>query len=235
MTTEQIRQRLFSMQDTAYRDFQAKLIPNISPDTVIGVRTPLLRQFAKELVKAQETEEFLGSLPHGYYDENILHGCILSLGKDFGRTLEEVDRFLPYIDNWAVCDLLSPKVFQKHPGELFAKIREWIASTEPYTVRFAMGMLMSFYLDENFDPRHPAMVAKVVNEAPETVSGEYYVRMMAAWYFATALAKQYDEVIVYLEERRLERWTHNKSIQKAIESRRITEEQKAYLRTLKIK
>ena len=228
MTPEEIRQRLREMSDPAYREFQAKLVPNIDPDTILGVRTPDLRKFAKELTQGEDVTAFLNQLPHPYYDENILHGCILSLCRDYEQAVNGVEVFVPYIDNWAACDLLSPKVFRKNLPDLLERIKGWIASEHPYTVRFAVGMLMSFYLDEAFDLRYPAMVAGVKSE-------EYYVRMMAAWYFATALAKQYDAVLPFIEERALEPWTHNKAIQKAIESRRITPEQKEYLRSLKIR
>lgn len=228
MTVESIQKHLQELRDEAYKQFHSKLIPGVPPEMILGVRTPAMRKFAKELVKAGETEEFLRALPHTYYDENVLHGCILSLGKDYEKTVEEVERFLPYVDNWAVCDLLSPKVFKKHTKELLPHIENWLASDHTYTIRFGMGMLLTFYLDEEFDPAYPAMVAQVKSD-------EYYVKMMAAWYFATALAKQYDAVIGYLLDGKLEEWTHNKTIQKAIESYRITDERKAYLRTLKIR
>ena len=223
-----IQQTLFQMQDKGYRDFQCKLIPTVDPERIIGTRTPQLRAYAKELVKAGETDTFLDALPHEYFDENQLHAFILSEIKDYDRCIHEVERFLPYIDNWATCDQLSPKVFKKHRPELLQKAKTWIASDEVYTVRFGIGMLMEHFLDADFDAAYPELVAGVQSE-------EYYVNMMIAWYFATALAKQYDAVIPYFEMQRLEDWTHNKAIQKAIESRRITEEQKAYLRSLKIK
>ena len=227
MLTDDIRKELFRMQDTQYRDFQAKLIPNVLPDGMIGVRTPDLRKFAKQLVKQGEADGFLRELPHRYFDENQLHAFILSELKDFDRCIGEVCRFLPYVDNWATCDQLSPKTFKKHRPELLEYVQGWLASHETYTVRFAVGMLMQHFLDGDFDPAYPEAVARIRSE-------EYYINMMIAWYFATALAKQYDAVIPYLENRRLDDWTHNKTIQKAVESYRITEEQKAYLKSLRI-
>lgn len=221
-----IQAKLFALQDLKYREFQCRLMPTVAPEAVIGVRTPELRRLAKALSKEPETREYLKILPHRYYDENNLHGFLLEGMKDYGEAVAAVDAFLPYVDNWATCDLMSPKVFQKHLPELLIKIREWIADRHTYTVRFGIGMLMSFYLGEAFSPEFPALVADIHSE-------EYYVNMMIAWYFATALAKQWDAVLPYIRERQLDKWTHNKAIQKAVESYRITAEQKAYLRTLK--
>lgn len=223
-----IQQELFALQDTAYRDFQSKLIPNVNPETVIGVRTPELRAFAKALVKKGEEVEFLGALPHQYFDENQLHAFILSEIKDYDRCMQETERFLPFIDNWATCDQLSPKVFKKHRQKLLPHIEKWIASEEVYTVRFAIGALMRYFLDDDFDLAYPELVAALRSE-------EYYVNMMIAWYFATALAKQYESILPYFETQRLDDWTHNKAIQKAVESRRITMQQKEYLKNLKAK
>ena len=223
-----IQQELFALQDKAYRDFQSKLIPNVNPETVIGVRTPELRAFAKALVKEGEEVEFLGALPHQYFDENQLHAFILSEIKDYDRCMQETERFLPFIDNWATCDQLSPKVFKKHRQKLLPHIEKWIASEEVYTVRFAIGALMRYFLDDDFDLAYPELVAAVRSE-------EYYVNMMIAWYFATALAKQYESILPYFETQRLDDWTHNKAIQKAVESRRITMQQKEYLKNLKAK
>ena len=222
----EIRDRLFSLQDAKYRELQIKILPNLEPESIIGVRTPELRQMAKELAVREETGAFLKDLPHRYFDENQLHAFILSGMKDYTACMEALERFLPYVDNWATCDQMSPKVFRKHRMELLGSIRKWIASDQAYTIRFGIGMLMEHYLDGDFDPAYPEMAAGVR-------SGEYYVNMMTAWYFATALAKQYDAVIPYIENRRLDPWTHNKAIQKAIESYRITPEQKEYLKTLK--
>ena len=224
----EIRDRLFSLQDAKYRELQIKILPNLEPESIIGVRTPELRQMAKELAVREETGAFLKNLPHRYFDENQLHAFILSGMKDYTACMEALERFLPYVDNWATCDQMSPKVFRKHRMELLGSIRKWIASDQAYTIRFGIGMLMEHYLDGDFDPAYPEIAAGVR-------SGEYYVNMMTAWYFATALAKQYDAVIPYIENRRLDPWTHNKAIQKAIESYRITPEQKEYLKTLKIR
>ena len=223
---EEILQRLFTLQDLKYRDFQAKLMPTVDKNTIIGVRTPELKKLAKEFAKRGDVGAFLDALPHGYYDENNLHGFILCEEKDFDRVIARLDAFLPYIDNWATCDLLSPKVFKKHKAELLLHIRRWLASDRVYTVRFGIEMLLSHYLDEDFAPEYLEWVAVLRSE-------EYYVNMMIAWYFATALAKQYEAALPILLERRLAPWTHNKTIQKAIESYRITDEQKEYLRSLK--
>ncbi len=228
MITDEITTKLFSPQDTAYRDFQVKLIPGMDAEKEIGVRTPELRKLAKELAKREDIREFLNDLPHQYFDENQLHAFILSEEKDFEKCMEDLERFLPHVDNWATCDQTSPKVFRKHRKELLDAIRRWIESDHPYTVRFAIKMLMEHFLDEDFDPAYPEMVAEVRSE-------EYYIRMMIAWYFATALAKQYEAVLPYLEQKKLDAWTHNKTIQKAVESYRITEEQKIYLKSLKRK
>lgn len=223
-----VQQRLFEMQDLAYRDFHSKLMPTIDKAAVIGVRTPALRKFAKEFSKMPEAKAFLQILPHKYYEENNLHGFLLEMIKDYEECVEQVDRFLPYVDNWATCDLMSPKVFKKHLPELLERIKVWLRSEDTYTIRFGIGMLMSFYLDEEFSEEYPELVAGVKSE-------EYYVNMMIAWYFATALAKQYEKILPFIEQQRLDTWTHNKAIQKAVESYRITPEQKTYLRTLKRK
>ena len=223
----EIEERLFALQDKGYRDFHKKLVPTVPQDKIIGVRTPALRKLAKEIVQMGEAEAFLARLPHRYFDENQLHAFIISGLKDYGECMAHLQEFLPYIDNWATCDQLSPKVFKQHRQELLKEIRKWLESEETYTVRFAIGMLMHNFLDEDFDEAYLSMVAEVRSE-------EYYVNMMIAWYFATALAKQYDAVIPYLEEHRLSRWCHNKTIQKAIESHRISDGHKAYLRALRI-
>jgi len=231
VSIQDIRQRLFALQDQAYRDFQVKLIPSMDPEKIIGVRTPELRKLARELAKGKDADElagFLQDLPHTYFDEDQLHAFVISGMKDYETCIWYLERFLPYIDNWATCDQLSPKVLGRHKEELLERIREWIHSDSTYTVRFAIGMLMRHYLDENYKEEYADTVASVR-------AGEYYIDMMIAWYFATALAKQYDAVLPYLKERKLDPWTHNKTIQKAIESYRITPEQKDYLRTLKIR
>ncbi len=227
MITEEIKEELFQTQDTVYRDFQAKLLPTVAYDTIIGVRTPALRKLAKKLAKREDIGDFLKVLPHLYFDENQLHAFIISEEKDFARCVAEVNRFLPYVDNWATCDQLSPKVFKKHRQELLTYIQEWIAADRTYVVRFGIGMLMEHFLDDDFDMAYLEMVSKIRSE-------EYYVNMMTAWYFATALAKQYEAALPFIEERRLEPWTHNKAIQKSIESNRIAKEQKLYLKGLKV-
>ena len=226
--TERVQKQLFELQDLQYRDFQAKLLPTIEKETVIGVRMPVLRKFAKGYGKTEEAKEFLKILPHQYYDENNLHGLLIEQIKDYDRCLAELERFLPYIDNWATCDMIALRTVKKHLDIFIQEVCRWIASDHPYIVRFGIGMLMRYYLDEQFKPEYPKKVAEVKSD-------EYYVNMMRAWYFATALAKQYDQIIPYLEEKRLDTWTHNKTIQKAIESYRITPEQKIYLRTLRVK
>ncbi len=238
---EAIQKRLFELQDEKYKTFQQKLIPTVDPGCVIGVRTPALRALAKELLRDEQlagcdggtwdgglVDAFLAELPHRYFEENQLHAFLISGMKDYDRVMTETKRFLPYVDNWATCDQMSPKVFRKHRLELLAEVRNWIASGETYTVRFGIGMLMQHFLEEDFAPEYPELVSGVRSE-------EYYVNMMIAWYFATALAKQYEAVLPYLEARRLEKWTHNKTIQKAVESYRITPEQKTYLKSLRWK
>ena len=228
MIAEEIERSLLRLRDAPYRVFQAKLIPGMDPETMIGVRTPELRKLAKEYARHAEIGEFLAALPHPYFDENQLHAFILSEMKDYERCISGVNAFLPYVDNWATCDQMSPKVFKKHRAELLPEIRIWLASEHTYTVRFAVGMLMEHYLDADFDPAYLETVAALRSE-------EYYVNMMIAWYFATALAKQYDAALPFIEGKRLDAWTHNKAIRKAVESYRIAPEQKEYLRTLKVK
>lgn len=228
MRSDAVFQRLSELSDPAYRDFHAGLIPNISPETILGVRVPALRKLARELRGSAEAQEFMAALPHEYYDENCLHGLLINDIKDFGATVSALDAFLPYVDNWAVCDLISPRSFKSRPPELAAHVRRWLESSHSYTVRFGIGVLMSFYLDEGFEPAQLEAVA-------ERCCEEYYVNMMVAWYFATALAKQPEAALPYIENRRLSRWTHNKAIQKSIESRRIPDETKAYLKTLRWK
>ena len=218
---------LFSKQDIKYRDFQAPLFPNLEKERMIGVRTPELKRLAKELYGSETANKFIETLPHYYFDENQLHAFLISLIKDYQTCLNEVDRFLPYIDNWGTCDQLSPKVFAKHKDELIATVKKWLKSKHTYTVRFAIGVLMQHYLDESFKEEYMEMVASIRSE-------EYYINMMIAWYFATALAKQWDATIKYIEEKKLSPWVHNKTIQKAVESYRVTDEQKIYLKSLKL-
>lgn len=226
MIRDEIIEELFRLQDKKYRDFQGNLIPPKTVDDMIGVRTPELKKYAKELLKREDIGEFLDILPHQYFDEYQLHAFIISGIKDYDKCMAEIEKFLPYVDNWATCDTLIPKVFAKHHSELLPHIKVWIASDKTYTVRYAIGTLMRYFLNDEFDVKYPKMVAKVRSE-------EYYVNMMIAWYFATALAKQYDAVLPYIEERKLDKWPHNKTIQKAIESFRVTPEHKEYLKSLK--
>lgn len=232
-----ITARLYELQDKDYADFHSRLIPTVARDTIIGIRVPVLRNFAKEIKGSETASCFLSQLPHQFYDENMLHAILLSeisRKDDYDRCIELVDAFLPYVDNWAVCDILSPKVFRKNRHLLIGKdgktltdkIYEWSASDKPYTCRFGMEMLMTHYLDEDYSEEYLEIPASVHSE-------EYYVNMMIAWFYATALAKQWNDSITYLENNRLDIWTHNKTIQKACESYRITAEQKEYLRTLK--
>ena len=227
MTPNEITERLFEMQDGEYRLFQARLMPTVDPESIIGVRMPQIRAFAKELAK-EDCTDFFDALPHEHYDENNLHGALISSIKDYNEAVRRVDAFLPYVDNWATCDMMSPKVFKKHKAELICEIDRWLASDRVYTIRFGIEMLMSFYLDDDFKPEYLEKVAAVKHE-------DYYVKMMAAWYFATALAKQWDAAVPYIESGKLEKWIHNKTIQKAVESYRITDEQKSYLKSFKIK
>lgn len=225
---DSIKTELYSLRDEKYRDFQLKLIPTAAPDTFIGVRTPELRALAKKLVRQDSIVGFLKSLPHKYFDENQLHAFIISEIKDFDTCIKEVCRFLPFIDNWATCDQLSPKVFRKHKSELLVYIKQWISSDKTYTVRFGTGMLLTHFLDDDFDARYLDMAAGIKSD-------EYYINMMTAWFFATALAKQYEAALPYIENRRLDAWTHNRAIQKATESYRVSEEHKQYLKKLKYK
>ncbi len=228
MSIQQIEAELFRLQDRSYRDLQAKIVPNVAPERLIGVRLPALRAYAKALGQGPEAEAFLRALPHPYYDEDQLHALLLSQMKDFDRCLAAVDRFLPYVDNWATCDTLIPACFKKHRRELVGCIERWLDSEETYTVRFGVGMLMRHYLDEDFDPACLKRVAQLRSEA-------YYVNMMRAWYFATALAKQYEAALPYLEGGALDPWTHTKAIQKAVESYRVPAARKEYLKGLRIR
>ena len=223
-----IQQQLFALQDLKYRDFQAKLVPGMDVNDIIGVRTPELRKLAKQLAKDERVWEFLAVLPHQYLDEMNLHGFIISEIKEYDECLEQIERFLPYVNNWATCDLLSPKAFKqkKNRVRLIDDIKCWMASDEPFTIRFGIEMLMSFYLDEDFKPEFLKWVSEIRHD-------HYYVKMMVAWYFATALAKQWDATLPYIQNMTMEKWTHNKAIQKAVESFRITPEQKELLKSYK--
>lgn len=223
-----ITDSLFQLQDRKYRSFHSALIPTVDSETVIGVRIPELRKLAAKLAKDPDIGDFLSKLPHHYYEENNLHGFIIETEKDFEKCMEQIEAFLPYVDNWATCDAIVPKVFKNNLTQLLEKIKEWVRSERTYTIRFGMKMLMTFYLDDCFDREYLEIAAAVESE-------EYYVKMMKAWFFATALAKQYDATLPYIEERRFDEWTHNKTIQKAVESYRVTDEHKIYLKSLKIK
>lgn len=221
-----ITEELFKLQDLEYRKFQSNLSPTVALDTIIGVRVPEVRKLAKKYINTEESREFINSLPHKYYDESMLHGLLISEIKDYDECLKEVNKFLPYVDNWAVCDTLSPKVFKKHKQELIIEIKRWSKSKNTYECRFGIEMLMSHYLDEDFNKEYLTIPASIK-------SNEYYVKMMIAWFYATALAKRWNETISYIENHILDKWTHNKTIQKACESFRITKEQKEYLKKLK--
>ena len=218
--------RLLELKNEKYRDFSSKLTPNIDKNTIIGVRVPTLRNLAKDYIKEDESKEFLKSLPHKYFDENMLHGLLISQINDYDLVIKLLDEFLPYVDNWAVCDIMSPKVFKKNKDKLINNIYSWIKSKNTYTCRFGIGILMSYYLDDNFKTEYLDMVSKIQSD-------EYYINMMIAWFFATALAKKWDETIVYIENNKLDKWVCNKAIQKSIESRRITDSQKEYLKSFK--
>ena len=223
-----ICRELFLLQDLEYKEFHSRLMPTIDDKSIIGIRIPMLRQFAKAVGNAPEAEAFMAQLPHKYYEENNLHAFLIEQIKDYDEALRQTERFLPYIDYWATCDSFLPKIFKKNTDKLIVKINEWLKSDKTYTIRYAIGLLMSLYLDEGFKAEYAEEVSKIKSE-------EYYVNMMIAWYFATALAKQYDAVIPYLTEKRHDKWVHNKTIQKAIESRRILPETKEMLKKLKIK
>ena len=222
----ELQQQLFALQDLKYRDFHSTLMPGIEKETIIGIRTPILRKFAMEFRKTEESWQFLKELPHQYYEENNLHMMLISAEEEYEICLEQVKAFLTYIDNWATCDLPLPKCYAKHKKDLISEVKQWMASGKTYTIRYGIGVLMRLYLDEDFRPEYLEWVTAVKSE-------EYYVNMMIAWYLATALAKQWDATIPYLEEKRLSEWVHKKTIQKAIESYRITPEQKVYLRSLR--
>lgn len=232
MTREEITKGLLGLQDEEYRTFHARLMPEIAYERIIGVRTPQLRTYAKEIAAQSCVEEFLQELPHYYYEENNLHGALLNLRykkeSELEELLKQLEEFLPYVDNWATCDMLSPKLFKKNLPLVYSRIKEWIRSNDTYTIRFAIVTLLGYYLGEAFEPEMLELVAEVDSE-------EYYVKMAIAWYFSIALVKQYEATIIYFEEPRLEPWTHNKAIQKAIESRRIDEAVKDYLKVLKVK
>jgi hypothetical protein len=216
------------LQDEEYREFNSKLIPTVAKENVIGIRIPVLRKYEKEIRNTEKAKEFLNSLPHKYTEEYNLHALLLENINSYNDTITALNDFLPFVDNWATCDIMSIKIFRNHLDILPEQLDIWLNSTHTYTIRFAIKMYMTYYLDENFDLSFMTKISKLRSD-------EYYVNMMIAWYFATALAKQYDSAIKFLEEKKLSGWVHNKTIQKAIESYRITDEQKTYLRTLKCK
>lgn len=236
-----IQKIIFSLQDKKYRDFQKTLIPTVKSYSIIGVRTPELKKLAKEYYKDKDVYKFLNDLPHKYFDEYQLHAFIISEEKDFDTCINYIEKFLPYIDNWATCDQLSPKCFKKYKDKLLKYISKWIKSKKAYTVRFAIEMLMSYFLDDDFDKKYNDMVSKLrfkskyKNVDLKLDPDKYYVEMMIAWYFATALAKQYKDTLPYIKKKKLIPWTHNKTIQKAVESFRVTEQHKKELRSLKEK
>lgn len=223
-----VQERLFALQDLKYLEFNRKLIPTVEVSSMIGVRTPALRKLAREIRRMPEAKDYLAILPHRYYEENNLHGFMLEQIKDFDECIAELEKFLPFVDNWQTCDLVTPKVFKSRPAPagLLPCIKRWLASGHTFTVRYGICQLMEFYMDEEFQPEYPQMVAQIHTE-------EYYINMAVAWYFATALTKQYESVIAYLEEKRLDLWIHNKTIQKAVESYQVPAERKRYLRGLK--
>lgn len=228
MVTQEIQKQLFALQDLVYKDFHSKLMPGIATDTIIGIRIPQLRNFAKECAKRPDIDVFLNDLPHTYYEEKNLHGFIICEIKDYNQCVKAIDQLLPEVDNWATCDLLSPKVFKQkeNKAQLLTDIKRWMQSNAPYTIRFGMEMLMTHFLDDDFKPEYLKWVANIHHE-------HYYVKMMVAWYFATALAKQWESALPYIENKVMDKWEHNKSIQKAIESYRVSDEHKEMLRALK--
>lgn len=221
-----IYKELQALKEKEYADFQAKLVPTIEPSTILGIRVPKLRALAKSYIRDQECQVFLDSLPHNYYDENMLHAILISEMKDYDKCINRLEVFLPYVDNWAVCDIMSPKLFKRYREDLMTRIKVWMASEETYTIRFGLGMLMAHFLDEDFRPEYLDMASSIRSD-------EYYVNMMIAWLFATALAKQWEVSLPYIEDKRLDDWTHKKAIQKARESLRISKEKKEYLKGLK--
>lgn len=221
-----VYERLMEVKDDKYKEFQAKLVPNISPDVIIGVRTPQMRSVAKEVFLSEEKDAFLSELPHKYYEENLVHFFIISMIKDFDECIEKVESFLPYVDCWPVSDQATPKSFKKNHERLLPYIKKWIASDHVYTSRFGMRMLMNEFLGDDFKKEYLKLVASKKGD-------DYYLKMMVAWYFATALAKQYDEAVKYIEERKLDEWVHKKAIQKAVESYRVTDEHKEYLKSFR--
>lgn len=227
-TEKYVREKLFSFQDKEYLDFNSKLIPNVAKSSFIGVRTPDIRKIAKELVKSGKAQEYISVCEHTFFEEYSVHGSVISDIKDYDEAVKQLDRFLPYVNNWAICDTIKPVCFKKNTDRLITDVKRWLKSGDVYTVRFAVGCLMSYYLGENFKPEYAQLVCEIKSD-------EYYINMMNAWYFATALCKNYEEVIGYIEDKRLSEWVHNKTISKACDSYRISDEKKDYLRGMRIK
>ena len=228
---QEITTQLFIMQDNEYKEFHGRLMPTVNPDTILGIRVPILRKFSNQLAKSLSKEkllEFMNELPHKYYEENNIHAFLIEKIKDFDECIVALEKFLPFVDNWSTCDMMNPKILKKNTQQLFCKIKEWITSPNVYTIRYGIGMLIRYFLDDNFKTEYLDMVAAVKSD-------EYYVNMMKAWFFATALAKQYEATLPYIKEKRLDNWSHNKAIQKSIESFRVPKEHKEELRRYKIK
>lgn len=228
---QEITTQLFIMQDNEYKEFHGRLMPTVNPDTILGIRVPILRKFSNQLAKSLSKEkllEFMNELPHKYYEENNIHAFLIEKIKDFDECIVALEKFLPFVDNWATCDMMNPKILKKNTQQLFCKIKEWIVSPHVYTIRYGIGMLMRYFLDDSFKTEYLDMVAAVKSD-------EYYVNMMKAWFFATALAKQYEATLPYIKEKRLDNWSHNKAIQKSIESFRVPKEHKEELKRYKIK
>ena len=225
---DDIRARLEQLVDSVYREFQIRLTPSVAPESVMGIRVPELRRYAREIADTGTAQTFLGALPHAYYDENNLHALLICGMRDFDACLNAVETFLPFVDNWATCDMLVPRVFKKHEAEVLARAEGWMAdAAHPYTVRFGVGALMRYGLRERFSSEQPARAAALCCD-------EYYINMMIAWYFATGLALRWDDFLPYIQARSLSPWVHNRAIQKAVESYRVSDEQKKYLKTLKV-
>lgn len=223
-----IQEKLFSLQDLGYKDFHSKLMPTVSKEKIIGVRVPELRKLAKEINKSDIKAEYLKTLPHKYYEEDNLHAFLIEQIKDYNECVSALDDFLLYVDNWATCDMMTPKILGDYPDKLYLKIQEWIKSSHTYTVRFGVVTLMKFFMNERLDKKHLNLLLTIKSD-------EYYINMAVAWYLATALTSKWDMVIPFIENHKFSKWIHNKAIQKAIESYRITSDQKSYLKTLKIK
>lgn len=228
MIEKQIQNQLFSLADEAYKAFQQKLMPSVDPDTVIGIRTPELRRFAAKFAQTEEAKDFMANLPHTYYEENNLHAFLIEKITDFESAVTELNRFLPYVDNWATCDMMSPKIFSANKEKLLPVIERWISSSHTYMIRYGIVMIMKYFLDGEFSPRHLQKVADIS-------SNEYYIEMAQAWYFAEALVKQYDHALPYLQKEWLSPFVHSKTISKACDSFRISDEKKKFLKTLRLK